>query len=145
METTVPIGDIRDLRLGQPPTDSYNSTRWITVVYVRSQQWKVLHMIALTDEIYFLWIKTLKQLVSITLDRQVTDITPSDPDMLWIRQLWPLGTKAINREKAEALCAQIGLQIRADVGHLEEVSVIPNVPVAAIDLSLGHARHHSLP
>ncbi|OXB38510.1 phosphatidylinositol phospholipase C, delta [Cryptococcus neoformans] len=119
-DSRVPIGDIRDLRLGQPPTDSYNSTRWITVVYVRSQQWKVLHMIALTDEIYFLWIKTLKQLVSITLDRQVTDITPSDPDMLWIRQLWPLGTKAINREKAEALCAQIGLQIRADVGHLEE-------------------------
>ncbi|KAE8540073.1 hypothetical protein D1P53_004011 [Cryptococcus gattii VGV] len=77
-------------------------------------------MVALTDEIYFLWIKTLKELVSITLDRQVTDITPSDPDMLWIRQLWPLGTKAINREKAEALCAQIGLQIKADVGDLKE-------------------------
>lgn len=102
-------------------------------------------MIALTDEIYFLWIKTLKQLVSITLDRQVTDITPSDPDMLWIRQLWPLGTKTINREKAEALCAQIGLQIKADVGDLKEVSINLNVPMAAFNLSLGYVRHQSLP
>ncbi|ODN84111.1 hypothetical protein L202_00124 [Cryptococcus amylolentus CBS 6039] len=119
-DSRVPINDIRDLRLGQPPTDTYNSTRWITVVYVREQQWKVLHMIALTDETYSLWVKALKELVSITLDRQVSDVTPSDPDMIWIRQLWPLGTRAINKAKAEALCAQIGLQINQKLGESSE-------------------------
>ncbi|WVO17861.1 hypothetical protein L204_105559 [Cryptococcus depauperatus] len=110
-DSRVPIGDIRDLRLGRPPTDMYNSNRWITVVFVRAQQLKVLHMIALTDNVYHMWVKTLKELVSITLDRQVTDIVPTDPDMLWIRQLWPPGTNMIDRQKANELCAQIGLQI----------------------------------
>ncbi|WVQ71248.1 hypothetical protein IAR50_000773 [Cryptococcus sp. DSM 104548] len=119
-DSRVPISDIRDLRLGQPPTDTYNSTRWITVVYVREQQWKVLHMIALTDETYSMWVKALKELVSITLDRQITDVTPSDPDMIWIRQLWPLGTRAINKAKAEALCAQIGLHINQKLGESSE-------------------------
>ncbi|WVQ85423.1 hypothetical protein IAT38_007588 [Cryptococcus sp. DSM 104549] len=117
-DSHVPIGDIRDLRLGQPPTDTYNSTRWITVVYVRAQQWKVLHMIALTDDVYNMWVAALKELVSVTLDRQVSDVTPADPDMIWIRQLWPMGTKSINRQKAAALCAQIGLQIPKEVDRM---------------------------
>ncbi|WWD17929.1 hypothetical protein CI109_102374 [Kwoniella shandongensis] len=110
-DSHVTISEIRDLRLGQPPTETYNSSRWITVVYVRATQWKVLHLIALTDEIYAMWVKALKELVSVTLDRHVTDVTPADPDMIWIKQLWPMGTKAIDREKAEGLCRQIGLEI----------------------------------
>nr|XP_018267148.1 phosphatidylinositol phospholipase C, delta [Kwoniella dejecticola CBS 10117]OBR89306.1 phosphatidylinositol phospholipase C, delta [Kwoniella dejecticola CBS 10117] len=110
-DNTVSINEVRDLRLGQPPSDTYNSSRWITIVYVRGTQWKVLHMVALTDDIYDLWVKTLKSLVSITTDKHVSDVTPADPDLIWIRQLWPIGSKVIDREKAEALCTQIGLQI----------------------------------
>ncbi|WVQ97242.1 hypothetical protein IAU59_004352 [Kwoniella sp. CBS 9459] len=110
-DNSVSINEVRDLRLGQPPTDTYNSSRWITIVYVRGQQWKVLHMVALTDELYDLWVQTLKSLFSVTLDRHVSDITPADPDLIWIRQLWPMGAKAIDREKAEGLCNQIGLKI----------------------------------
>ncbi|KAK8865887.1 hypothetical protein IAR55_001035 [Kwoniella newhampshirensis] len=116
-DSHVNISEVRDLRLGQPPTETYNSSRWITVVYVRSTQWKVLHLIALTDDIYAMWVKTLKELVSVTLDRHVTDVTPADPDMIWIRQLWPMGAKAIDREKAEGLCRQIGLQIPLEVAE----------------------------
>ncbi|WWC66358.1 uncharacterized protein I206_100259 [Kwoniella pini CBS 10737] len=114
-DNTVSINEVRDLRLGQPPSDTYNSSRWITIVYVRGSQWKVLHMVALTDEIYDLWVQTLKSLVSVTTDKHVSDVTPADPDLIWIRQLWPIGSKVIDREKAEALCTQIGLQIPTQV------------------------------
>ncbi|WVR05835.1 hypothetical protein IAU60_002861 [Kwoniella sp. DSM 27419] len=110
-DNAVSINEIRDLRLGQPPTDTYNSSRWITVVYVRGQQWKVLHMVALTDDIYALWVQTLKALVSVTTDRHVSDVTPADPDLIWIRQLWPVNDKVIDTSKAERLCQQIGLKI----------------------------------
>ncbi|WRT64100.1 uncharacterized protein IL334_001029 [Kwoniella shivajii] len=110
-DNTVLISEVRDLRLGQPPSDTYNSSRWITIVYVRGTQWKVLHMVALTDEIYGLWVQTLKSLVSISTDRHITDITPADPDLIWIRQLWPIGSKVIDSVQVEALCNQIGLQI----------------------------------
>ncbi|OCF55510.1 phosphatidylinositol phospholipase C, delta [Kwoniella mangroviensis CBS 10435] len=121
-DNTVSINEVRDLRLGQPPSDTYNSSRWITIVYVRGTQWKVLHMVALTDEIYNLWVQTLKSLVSVTLDRHVADVTPADPDLIWIRQLWPIGSKVIDRQKAEALCTQIGLQIPDPVAKTIDVS-----------------------
>nr|XP_019049181.1 phosphatidylinositol phospholipase C, delta [Kwoniella bestiolae CBS 10118]OCF28111.1 phosphatidylinositol phospholipase C, delta [Kwoniella bestiolae CBS 10118] len=121
-DNTVSINEVRDLRLGQPPSDTYNSSRWITIVYVRGSQWKVLHMVALTDDIYDLWVQTLKSLVSVTLDRHVADVTPADPDLIWIRQLWPIGSKVIDRSKAEALCTQIGLQIPDTVAKTIDVS-----------------------
>jgi len=68
----VPISSIRELRLNQPPTDGYPAARWITVVYtVNNTQWKVLHMTALTDDVYDLWTKTLTARV----DRHTTSIS----------------------------------------------------------------------
>ena len=110
-DQTVPINQIRELRLGQPPTDNANASRWITVVYVRSSQWKVLHMIALTDDVYKLWVDTLSRLVSETSDRMVGHGTPSDPDTAWIRQLWPAGAKSIDWSVAVGLCRSIGLVV----------------------------------
>lgn len=107
----VPINQIRELRLGQPPTDNVNASRWITVVYVRSSQWKVLHMIALTDDVYGLWVDTLSRLVSETSDRMVGHGTPSDPDTAWIKQLWPVGAKEIDWGVAVGLCRSIGLAV----------------------------------
>ena len=110
-ESKIPINQIRELRLGQPPTDNANASRWITVVYVRSSQWKVLHMIALTDDVYTLWVDTLSKLVSETSDRMVGHGTPSDPDTAWIRQLWPAGAKNIDWGVAVGLCRSIGLAV----------------------------------
>jgi phosphatidylinositol phospholipase C delta len=107
----VPICQIRELRLGQPPTETYNSNRWITVVHVRGSQWKVLHMIALTDDAYEMWVSTLRMLVSETADRLVSEIKPADPDLLWIRQLWPSGAKVIDMATAVGILRQVGLVI----------------------------------
>jgi phosphatidylinositol phospholipase C delta len=107
----VPISQIRELRMGQPPTETYNSTRWITIVYVRGSQMKVLHMIALTDDVFDLWVTTLRTLVSETSDRLVNEVKPADPDLLWIRQLWPAGVKAIDQPTATALLRQVGLVV----------------------------------
>lgn len=71
-------------------------------------------MVALTDDVYQLWIDTLKALVSETSDRLVAEVTPSDPDMMWIRQLWPAGANVIDPSKAIALCRQIGLMVDED-------------------------------
>ncbi|ORX33745.1 PLC-like phosphodiesterase [Kockovaella imperatae] len=113
--TEVPISSIRELRLNQPPTGDFSSSRWITVVYVRNQQWKVLHMSALTDDMYRLWVDTLTLLVSETSDRFVAQVTPSDPDMMWIRQLWPAGAKCIDFQTAQGLCGGLGLLISSDL------------------------------
>jgi len=72
-------------------------------------------MVALTDDSYDLWIDSLKSLVSATSDRRVSDITPTDPDMLWIRQLWPVGAQVIEPTKADAMCRQIGLVIPSEI------------------------------
>lgn len=118
----VPISDIRELRLNQPPTDEYPSTRWITVVYVRQSQWKVLHITALTDDTYQLWVDTLTKLVSETSDRLINQITPSDPDLMWIRQLWPAGAKVVDFGTAAALCGGMGLIIPSHVAEKYNVS-----------------------
>ena len=118
-ESKIPINQIRELRLGQPPTDNANASRWITVVHVRSSQWKVLHMIALTDDVYNLWVDTLGKLVSETSDRMVGHATPSDPDTAWIRQLWPAGAKNIDWSVAVGLCRSIGLAVPQEKDLIE--------------------------
>ena len=114
----VPIASIRELRLNQPPTDGYASARWITVVYtVNNSQWKVLHMTALTDDAYDLWVQTLTRLVSETSDRLVAQVTPADPDLMWIRQLWPAGAKVVDFNTAAGLCGGLGMIIPAEIAE----------------------------
>ena len=72
-------------------------------------------MIALTDDVYDLWVKTLQTLVAETSDRLVAQVTPNDPDTMWIRQLWPAGTRTIDFSTASGLCGQIGLPIPEEV------------------------------
>lgn len=146
--TTVPINQIRELRLGQPPTDNANASRWITVVYVRASQWKVLHMIALTDDVYKLWVSTLSKLVSETSDRMVGHATPSssDPDTAWIRQLWPAGAKSIDWSVAVGLCRSIGLPVPQDMDGIQVGlrSATPLRSVSVTDLHAGEAGSRSL-
>lgn len=118
----VPISSIRELRLNQPPTDSYLSQRWITVVYTLQTQYKVLHMTALTDDVYDLWVKTLTTLVSESSDKVVAQVTPADPDLMWIRQLWPAGAKWIDFGTAAGLCGGLGLIIPSEVAERFNVS-----------------------
>jgi phosphatidylinositol phospholipase C delta len=80
-------------------------------------------MIALTDDIYALWRDTLTRLVSETSDRLVSEVsTPADPDMMWIRQLWPNGAKVIDYGTASGLCGGIGLVIPPEVAVKYNVS-----------------------
>lgn len=98
--------------MGQPPHDAgFTSNRWITIVYVRGKEWKILHMISLTDDVHEQWVSTLRTLVAETSDRAVGDVTPSDPDLIWIRQLWPHGATSIDMSTALGLCRSIGMDI----------------------------------
>lgn len=111
-DISVPVNQIRELRLGQPPNDAaLTSSRWITIVYVRGKEWKILHMISLTDDVHDHWIDTLRTLVAETSDRAVAEIKPSDPDLIWIRQLWPGGSSTIDMGTAVGLCRSIGLAV----------------------------------
>lgn len=113
----MPISSIRELRLNQPPTDPYPARRWITVVYTLQTQYKVLHMTALTDDTYDVWVSTLTALVSESSDKVVAQVTPSDPDLMWIRQLWPTGAKLIDFGTAAGLCGGLGLIIPSEVAE----------------------------
>lgn len=106
------------------PTDQYDGARWITIVYVRDKQWKVVHFIAHTDDIYALWSDTLNDLVSVASDRVVSGAQhgpATDPDLLFIRQLWPAGATKIDRTTATSLCHQLGLAVGRQ--HLEKYQV----------------------
>jgi phosphatidylinositol phospholipase C delta len=128
----VPINQIRELRLGQPPNDAaLTSSRWITIVYVRGKEWKILHMISLTDDVHDHWVGTLRTLVAETSDRTVAEIKPSDPDLIWIRQLWPAGSQAIDMGTAVGLCRSIGLVVPKELQQGYKVSCLLRTPHAA--------------
>ncbi len=79
-------------------------------------------MTAMTDDVYDMWVSTLTALVSETSDRFVAQITPSDPDLMWIRQLWPAGAKFIDFGTAAGLCGGLGMIIPAHVAERYNVS-----------------------
>ncbi|BEJ17859.1 hypothetical protein CspHIS471_0701270 [Cutaneotrichosporon sp. HIS471] len=110
----VEIRNIRELRLGVSPTDQYDGARWITIVHVRDKQWKVVRFIAHTDDIYALWSDTLNDLVSAASDRVVSGMQhgpATDPDLLFIKQLWPTGVSKIDARTATSLCHSLGLNV----------------------------------
>jgi phosphatidylinositol phospholipase C delta len=122
---SVPISAIREIRLRQPPTESedIHASRWLTIVYVQTTQWRVLHLIALTDDVYTLWTDTLTRQVAETSDKFVSQVpAPADPDMMWIRQLWPHGAKSIDFATAAGLCGGIGLVIPPENAEKNTVS-----------------------
>jgi hypothetical protein len=135
-DVSVPINQIRELRLGQPPNDAaLTSSRWITIVYVRGKEWKILHMISLTDDVHDHWIDTLRTLVAETSDRAVAEIKPSDPDLIWIRQLWPAGSSTIDMGTAVGLCRSIGLAVPKGLQEGYKVSLHMFYPGARADMS----------
>ncbi|KAL7424581.1 hypothetical protein Q5752_000265 [Cryptotrichosporon argae] len=122
----VEIRQIREIRLGQSPTSaplpspsagaSAGAARWVTLVYTRGSAWKVVHLVALTDDVYELWARTLRALVRATADRLVADIPAADdPDLVFVRQLWPAGASTVDWPTARRLCEQLGLEV-GDLG-----------------------------
>ena len=84
-------------------------------------------MTALTDDVYDLWVKTLTTLVSESSDKVVPQVTPADPDLMWIRQLWPAGAKWIDFGTAAGLCGGLGLIIPSEVAEKFNVSCHANM------------------
>lgn len=122
----VDITSIRELRLGQSPTDTYDSKRWLTIVYVRGSLWKVMHLIAHTDDVYELWVSALQGLVSQSSDKVVSGAAhgpATDPDLLFIRQLWPAGQKTLNEAAAKGLCGKLGLDLTPEALKRYQVSL----------------------
>src|SRR5260370_21217703 len=69
----VPIEHIKEIRTG-PETSYYREqfrlaanyeSRWISLVYVRDSKYKILHMVALTDDAFRMWDTTLRKLFSL--------------------------------------------------------------------------------
>ena len=78
-------------------------------------------MVALTDDVYEMWVETLQRLVAETSDRLITQVSPTDPDALWIKQLWPANAKSIDFATASVLCGKIGLVIPIDLAETKSV------------------------
>lgn len=86
---------------------------------MRDKQWKVVHFIARTDDVYALWVKTLHSLVAENSDRVVSGAIPpaSDPELRFIRQLWPVGVTTISEEKAAGIWTHLGLVVPPPILH----------------------------
>jgi hypothetical protein len=85
----------------------------------------VVHFVARTDDVYALWVKALHELVSESSDRVVSGAQgpASDPELRFIRQLWPSGVSTIDKAAAAGLCAQLGLVVPPPILAVYEVSI----------------------
>lgn len=96
-------------------------------MYVRDKQWKVVHFVARTDDVYQLWVRALHELVSKNSDKVVSGTegsTVSDPELRFIRQLWPVGATSIDKTAAAGLCSQLGLVVPAPIAARYEVRLM---------------------
>lgn len=85
-----------------------------------------MHLIAHTDDVYDLWVSALQGLVSQSSDKVVSGAAhgpATDPDLLFIRQLWPAGQKALNEAAAKGLCGKLGLDLTPEA--LKRYNVSP--------------------
>jgi hypothetical protein len=123
------VCQIREIRLGAALPDyianrsisTADAARWISIVYVQPpSQWKVLHMVALSDESYELWVSTLRtllneikiiagaapatgsSLMTVTGDKAARD--GQDRAIHWARRFWTSGGPAA---ADSAMCTRV--------------------------------------
>lgn len=104
-----------------------------------------MHLIAHTDDVYDLWVSALQGLVSQTSDKVVSGAAhgpATDPDLLFIRQLWPAGQKTLNEAAAKGLCGKLGLDLTPQAVKRYQVSPSPSVITHCVCVTSA-ARSHS--
>ncbi|EIW76526.1 PLC-like phosphodiesterase [Coniophora puteana RWD-64-598 SS2] len=120
----IPIENIKELRFGAEAryyrqqfqlAEQYED-RWITIVYTLDAEYKTLHLIASTFDVFQMWHLTLRKLYAI---RQELMSGPGNVEMreaLWEKQCWKGGEsqEQLSFDEVEKLCRRLNINSSAD-------------------------------
>ncbi|KAF8432959.1 PLC-like phosphodiesterase [Boletus edulis BED1] len=117
----IPIENIKELRSGSDAryyrqqfqlSQGYED-RWITIIYLLDGQYKTLHLIASSMDIFQLWDITLRKLHAI---RQELMTGPGNEEIrhtVWIKQCWKSAGESndqrLSFEQVEKLCKRLNI------------------------------------
>ena len=136
----MPIEHIKEIRTG-PEITYYREQfrlaadyepRWITLVYVRDGKYKILHMVALTDDGFRMWDTTLRKLFSLRQELMsgLGDANPEVRQRVWEKFYWKGADKGsdtkLDFEEVEKMCRRLNISTPQSV-LLNSFMVRPNL------------------
>ncbi|KAF8331170.1 PLC-like phosphodiesterase [Amanita rubescens] len=119
----VPIEAIKELRTGAegsyyreqfslPP--AYDE-RWISIIYIRDGDYKTVHFVAPTLDVFRLWDTTLRRLHSVRQGLMQGLGNPEVREQLWERMYWKSGDNSgdqkMDVEEVKKLCQELGVHM----------------------------------
>lgn len=124
----VPIENIKELRSGadaryyrqQFQLAREYEDRWITIIYILDGQYKTLHLVASSQDIFHQWDITLRKLYTIRQELLSSLGNEEMRQALWVRQCWKSSDQkndqSLSYEEVERLCRR--LNINTSLGDL---------------------------
>lgn len=135
----VPIENIKELRFSSDAryyrqqfqlAQDYED-RWITIIYILNGDYKTLHLIASTNDVFRMWDITLRKLYAI---RQELMMGPGNEDIrlaIWEKQYWKasdeLSDQKLHFDEVERLCRR--LNINTSTEELMRLFKVRNNPL----------------
>lgn len=114
----VPLYAIRDVRFGSNAqsyrqslqiSDAHES-RWISIIYQTPRAYKAIHVIALSDASFELWVCTLERILAHWQALSSGRITAASAQSEWLEASWR-GRQTLDFTALTRLCQRMGLQV----------------------------------
>lgn len=122
----VPIESIKELRVGADASyyrhqfqlpEEYEE-RWITIIYILEGEYKTLHIVALTRDVYQQWASGLQKLHAIRQGLMTGLGNTEVRESVWERQYWKgadeEGDQLLDFDNVERLCKRLNAHIPPD-------------------------------
>ncbi|KAJ3506827.1 hypothetical protein NLJ89_g6652 [Agrocybe chaxingu] len=117
----IPIENIKEIRSGEDARyyrqqfqlSSDYEDRWLTIIYVLSNSYKTLHLIAATRDVFRLWDRTLRQLHAVRQQLMKGLGNGEMREKLWEKQYWKgadeEADQKLSLEEVEKLCRRLNV------------------------------------
>jgi phosphatidylinositol phospholipase C delta len=138
--TPVPIENIKELRSG-PDARYYREQfqlaaeyedRWLSIIYIIDGQYKTLHLIASTKDVFHMWDTTLRKLHRIRKELMSGLGNIEMRQAIWEKQYWRAGDEERDQklafEEVERLCKR--LNVSSSTEELERLFKVFILPVS---------------
>jgi hypothetical protein len=140
----VPIEAIKEIRSGpdarydreQFRVSSDCENRWLTIIYILDGNYKTLHMIAPTEEVFRMWDAVLRKLHAI---RQVLMSGLGHLEMrekLWENQYWKgadqIAEKKLDFKEVESICRRLSNHSSVEALHILFKVTHPAIPFCGV-------------
>jgi len=117
----VPIENIKELRFSSDAryyrqqfqlSQNYED-RWITIIYILNGEYKTLHLIASTDDVFRMWDITLRKLYAIRQELMTGLGNEEIRHAIWEKQYWKASDESSDQklqfDEVERLCRRLNI------------------------------------